>query len=216
MRGVEGAWERAVATLKMLKELERSYDNLQVHISYTITEHNAGHLAETYDYLRKIVNLDPSEISVSIEHSGVQFQNLNKRIDYKSVKDGMTKDLLWLLENSKGCRFLGNPIAWVRVRFKTAFVRLALQYIKEPAKMPLPCEALRSSIYIDPYGNVYPCTIWGVKLGSIKDDKLTRILQSPHTKSLRRVIKEGKCPICWSGCESWTSLLIHYWRALWG
>jgi len=214
MRGVEDAWDRAVETLKSLKELEKSYSKLSVHVNYTITSYNAGRLAETYDALQRIVDLDPREISVSIEHSGVQFQNLGKSLNYEAMKSGIMKDLRWVLENSR----IGSPfkdsVDWVRNKFKRAFTRLAIRYIDVPSKMVLPCEALRSSVYIDPYGNVYPCTIWGVKLGNVKEKPLRDIIRSDEALRIRRLIAEEKCPNCWSGCESWPTMLLRYWRAV--
>jgi len=213
MRGIENAWNLAINTLKTLKELEKSYSNLKVHINYTITSYNAGYLAETYNILQRIVDLSPHDISISIEHSGLQFQNLNKHIDYATIKNKIEKDLYWILENSRNDNSLKDLVKWVRNKFKRAFTKFAIKYINEPSKMILQCEALRSSVYIDPYGNVYPCTIWNVKLGNIKEKSLREIIYNDIAQKIRKLIIEGKCPNCWSGCESWPTMLIRYWKA---
>jgi len=214
MRGVEKAWDRAVDTLRILKELEKSYSNLKIHVNYTITSHNAGYLAETYDILRRTIDLSPQEIAVSIEHSGVQFQNLDGSVSYGAIKNRIINDLYRILENSQGESLFKDPVGWVRSRFKHAFTELAIRYISESAKMVLPCEALRSSVYIDPYGDVYPCTIWNAKLGNVKEGSLREIIRGDKALKIRKLIAEGKCPNCWSGCESWPTMLIRYWRAL--
>lgn len=214
MRGVDKAWEQAIRTLRLLKELEKSYNNCHVHVNYTITRYNAGYLAETYDNLQRMVDLSPNEISVSLEHSGIQFQNLNRIPRYDDIRNRILKDLSWVWEKSRDEKLLKNIVTWIRAKFKSAFVRLAIQYTSEPTKMVLPCEALRSSIFIDPYGNVYPCTIWNIKLGNIKTSSLKEILHDSTAINARKAILRGKCPNCWSGCESWPTMLVRYWKAL--
>jgi MoaA/NifB/PqqE/SkfB family radical SAM enzyme len=214
VRGVKGAWRNAIETLKNLKLYEKSYGNLYVHVNYTITRFNAGSLATLYNELQKIIDIDPCDISISLEHAGISFNNIASRIDYEIFKDNIMKDLLWFIEN---CRvnnkvLLYKPQIYARTKLKKMFVKLAVKYIENPLRMVLPCEALRSSIFIDPYGNVYPCTIWGVKLGNIKNQSLREIIRL-RGRGVRALISSSQCPNCWSGCEAMTTLLVRCWRA---
>jgi hypothetical protein len=44
----------------------------------------------------------------------------------------------------------------VRSRFRSAFMQLAIQHGNGSMRMMLPCEALRFTIFIDPYVDAYP------------------------------------------------------------
>jgi radical SAM protein with 4Fe4S-binding SPASM domain len=71
------------------------------------------------------------------------------------------------------------------------------------------CHALRASCFIDSWGNVFPCTIYDRKLGSLRevDYDLARIWQSEEARALQKEIWEYKCPQCWTPCEAYQSIL---------
>lgn len=212
MRGVKGAWERTVESLEKLKELEKSYGNLNVAVAYTITKHNAGYLPELYDRLQKIVDLSPSDILVNVEHVGALYHT-SGRVNYREVREKIAKDVSWLLNHYQRERpkSFGMQI-WSK--FRHAFTQLIVRYVDEPTKMLIPCEALRSVVFIDPYGDVYTCIIWGVKIGNVKMSSLRDVLCSETSVSMRSYIRKGKCPNCWTGCEAMPTLLIRYWKAI--
>jgi MoaA/NifB/PqqE/SkfB family radical SAM enzyme len=212
VRGVKGAWEKAVESLKRLKELERSYNNLNVAVAYTITKHTAGCLPELYDRLQEMVDLSPSDILVNVEHVGALYHT-SGRADYREVREKIAKDVSWLLNHYRRehPRSFGM---WVWSKFRYAFTQLIMRYVDEPAKMLIPCEALRSVVFIDPYGDVYPCITWGVKLGNVTTSSLRDILCSETSASARGCIQRGECPNCWTGCEAMPTLLIRYWKAI--
>jgi sulfatase maturation enzyme AslB (radical SAM superfamily) len=212
VRGMKASWERVVESLRRLKELEESYNDLNVAVVYTITKYNAGYLPEVYGHLQKIVDLSPSDILVNVEHVGTLYHT-SGQVNYEEVKEKIAKDISWLLdcyrqEHSKSFRM------WVLSKFRYTFMQLAMRYVDEPAKMLIPCEALRSTVFIDPYGDVYPCIIWGVKLGNVKMSSLRDILCSKASINARSHIQRGECPNCWTGCEAMPTLLIRRWRVL--
>ena len=71
------------------------------------------------------------------------------------------------------------------------------------------CHALRASCFIDSWGNVFPCTIYDRKVGSLRDVDydLGRIWNAPETVALQREIWEYHCPQCWTPCEAYQSIL---------
>ncbi|MEM4489006.1 MAG: radical SAM protein [Desulfurococcaceae archaeon] len=214
IRGINGAWDKAIETLITLKKLEASYDNFFVHVNYTITQYNSGYLRMTYELLQKVADLNLSDLSISIEHVGLQFQNFAEQPNHiwANKKETMLEDLKWLLNNMKMVKLTRERLPErLRFKFKEYFTELATQYIIDPSKRYFKCEALRSSVFIDPYGNVFPCTIWSFKLGNIREESLKKILYSPPSLRARRLIINERCPNCLSGCEIWPSLLLHKW-----
>lgn len=214
IRGVNGAWSKALETLMALKRLETLYSNLFVHVNYTITKYNSGYLKNTYEQLQRELGLDPNDLSISIEHIGLQFQNLNGRSihEEEDKRKLMLKDLEWLIDCLRTYKLKRKRMPEkIRFQFKKFFVKTAIQYVINPTKRYFSCEALRSSIFIDPYGNVYPCTIWNVKLGNVREKSLREILRSASASRTRKLIISGACPNCLSGCEIWPSLILHKW-----
>jgi len=83
-------------------------------------------------------------------------------------------------------------------------------------RSPVPCAALRSSVFIDPQGVVYPCSIYDRPLGSLRDHgfDLRRVLDREESRRAREAVVADRCPGCWSPCEAYQSLLTHYGDAL--
>jgi len=73
----------------------------------------------------------------------------------------------------------------------------------------LPCKALSVSCFIDPYGTIYPCTIFNKKLGNLRQANynLKKIWNSKKSAEVRKLIKENKCPGCWTPCEAYQTIL---------
>ncbi|MEM4143460.1 MAG: radical SAM protein [Candidatus Bathyarchaeia archaeon] len=209
VRGIPGSWEKTLKTLVALKELEKSYANFEVHINYTISTYNAGNLAKMYQELIRYVDISRDNISLSLEHKGIQFQNFEGTSTIAQFKNNALKDIQYILNTSINYAKCTKILQYIRTKFKREFVKLMLRYLDNPKEIIVPCEACRLSVYVNPYGDFFPCTIWGIKLGNIKETEIKKILYSKLTKQVRNSIMSGKCPNCWSGCESWLSLLMH-------
>jgi MoaA/NifB/PqqE/SkfB family radical SAM enzyme len=82
------------------------------------------------------------------------------------------------------------------------------QYL-ETGETPMRCHALRSSCFIDSWGNVFPCTIYDKKVGSLRESgyDLAKIWNSPEAAALQQEIWESQCPNCWTPCEAYQSIL---------
>ncbi|HEC67280.1 MAG TPA: SPASM domain-containing protein [Candidatus Desulfofervidus auxilii] len=76
--------------------------------------------------------------------------------------------------------------------------------------MIIPCSAGTYSSYIDPYGNVYPCTQWNFKFGNLKENSFKEIWWSKKAEKVRELIKNGKCPNCWTPCEAQPSWVMNF------
>jgi radical SAM protein with 4Fe4S-binding SPASM domain len=74
---------------------------------------------------------------------------------------------------------------------------------------PMPCHALRSSCFIDPWGVVYPCITYTKPMGRLRDTgmRLDPIWNAPDTAQVQSEIWKGDCPQCWTACEAYQSIL---------
>jgi radical SAM protein with 4Fe4S-binding SPASM domain len=71
------------------------------------------------------------------------------------------------------------------------------------------CHALSASCFIDSWGNVFPCTIYNKKIGSLRDVDydLNTLWHSEQAKQLQQEIWHDQCPQCWTPCEAYQSIL---------
>jgi radical SAM protein with 4Fe4S-binding SPASM domain len=83
---------------------------------------------------------------------------------------------------------------------------------------PFKCKSGKISCFIDPLGNVYPCSSYNVVMGSLRENDydLLRILSNKEAVFLYEKIKNGKCPHCWTPCEAYQNILsnLFIWRKL--
>jgi len=208
IRGRKGAWNRAIATYKKLCKISSSHPNLSPHISYTISSHNAGCFLDFLSALAEEgIGMETDLISVGIEHSGHLYHNEGSRKG--SLFYGANADIRFLLSRIGILRSLTKGIVeGGRHLFKKMFLISAIDFLKKPNKMVIPCAALFCSCFIDPFGFVYPCSIYGEKLGNVRKTSFHHIWHSHTANNLRESIKEEKCPICWSPCEAEPSFLM--------
>jgi radical SAM protein with 4Fe4S-binding SPASM domain len=190
IRNVKACWEKTHTTWSILKSYSLKYRNFKVHANFTISPWNIGELPQ---FCKEYPQISP--ISISIYHVGHSFKNT---LGYRPNSDFYEKakeDISWFLCHGKTTNLT-----------KKLFLRLALQYLGDPSTQILPCEAGNASCFIDPEGNVYPCTLLENRLGNIREDAQLRFLSDDSTKELKEKIRNGLCN-CWSGCECWTSIL---------
>jgi len=208
MRGRKEAWSRAIATYKTLCEISSFHPNLSPHISYTISRQNAGGFQ---DFLKALaeegIGMETALISVAIEHTGHLYHNVSS--EKGSMFQGANTDIQFMLSKIQILRPITKGIVETgRHLFKRMFLISATDFLKKPDKMVIPCAALFCSCFIDPFGFVYPCSIYGRKLGNIRETSFHDIWHSQTANKLRESIKEEECPNCWSPCEAEPSFLL--------
>lgn len=211
IRGVKGAWNRALTTYKKLCEISNSYPNFSPHISYTISQYNAGNFEKFLQTVKKEAGIDLNSISVTIENMGHMYHRSHGSCsDRDSFVHQAETDIRFLLKEinvqvSKSLNKSGIEIG--RQLFKKLFLASSLKFLDNPTKMIMPCAALIGSCFIDPLGYLYPCTVYGEKIGNIKDAGFASLWNSQLANKLRKDIKLGRCPNCWSPCEAEPSFL---------
>lgn len=210
IRGVPGGWNKSVETYRRLLELSSHYKNLSVHLNYVLSGLNIGHLDEYFEaFKRQGLDVKPADVSISIAHTdGKLFLFDKPHLEIKIPGIEAAKKDLDLLTESR--RFLlSTNLTQLRPVYKRIFHSLAMRHLRNPGKMVIPCAAMFAQCFIDPYGTVYSCALWGVRVGNLKETgfDFNKIWFSEIAAKLRRNIRVGACQKCWNGCESWGSIL---------
>lgn len=210
IRGVKGNWNKCMETYQRVSTLAEKYQRIGLHFNYTMSGHNTGRLPDFIEALRQAgINAGVDDISVSFANVGYAFSNMGKTGFTITDKEAAIRDMEYLLKQDSSSESIGR-IQGVRRYVKKTFLSLAKEkYLQNPHEMVIPCAAFRLACFIDAHANIFPCTIWGKRLGNLRDVnfEFDKIWLSAEACKTREQIREAKCPICWSGCESTQSIL---------
>ena len=96
-----------------------------------------------------------------------------------------------------------DPVSLV----ERAYQRRIPEYL-QTGRSPVPCAALRASVFVNPQGVVYPCSIYNRPLGGLREYgyDLARVLGLDEAARARQAVVEDRCPGCWTPCEAYQSL----------
>ncbi len=208
IRGVR-CWNKAIETYKLLNRLQKDKRNFKLFFGYTISPYNAGHFKETVESVKQVLpEIDVKDFHLNLfQTSDVYYHNRSWKLDEKYKRNAL-KDIDYFTNSQSS--FL-DSIKLVEFRY----LRLAKGYLKS-GKMPIPCNVFNLSSFIDPSGNVYPCTMFDRKLGSLRENgyDLKKILTSEKAKKLAEEIKNGRCPHCWTPCEAHQVILSSWFKTV--
>lgn len=195
IRGREGAWQNAVNTYLELKHGE----GVKAQIGFTLSMHNLGKFEDTFSSLRQ---LDPSlrfdDINVNI------FQKSNFYYENQDMNDC---DTTKLANETRKILNLDNDAFSVNNFLRRNYLKLYPKYIRTK-KYPVKCQALSSTCFLDPYGNLFPCLAYNRKVMNIKDarEDFGSIWNKNYTRKLRLDVQNNACPSCWSPCDAYSAI----------
>ncbi len=204
LRGIPGDFDKVIETYKRLSSIKSK--NLKVFIGFTLSHLNKGTFKETYEAVKKEIPwIKPNDFHMNVIHLSEHYYS-NQNVDI-----GNKQDFIQEVEHFRKMRINEfGPIPYLEHKY----LKLVKKYI-ETGKTPVTCQALAASVFIDSYGDIYPCSIYSRKLANIKDINydLEAYWQTEEIKTIRKEIEEGKCPHCWTPCEAYQSILARIGRA---
>jgi len=199
IRGIEGGWQRQIETFRRLREIP----GVHVVLGMTLSGANVDHFPQAFAAAKaEIPDLEYEDFHVNVVHeSGHYLGN-----DDLGLRQGVSaEDLARATEQYAQLRgFPKHPVAYL----ERAYLTRVRRYL-ETGETPMRCHAMRSSCFVDSWGNVFPCTIYDRKVGSLRDVDydLGRLWNTPDATELQQEIWESNCPNCWTPCEAYQSIL---------
>jgi len=200
IRNTPGAWRRAIHTFRDLMTM-RSH-RFKVYFGMTLQDENADAFDETVRSVRtQIPSIRAEDFHINVLHtSNHYYANAGEGIqDRQRIKASLCR-----VRQSR--RSGGGPVDFLERRYQ----RMAEDYL-ETGSRPVSCQALSASLFMDPEGRVYPCTIFDRPLGNVRDVEydITRLWNTEQRAILRGEILSGNCPHCWTPCEAYPALLAN-------
>ena len=197
LRGVKGNFLKAVETLKLTRKIK----GLRVYAGMTLFEKNLHSIEEAYQNIKDhIPDFKRSELHLNLPNISAHYYGNTEKTS-TVLKDGISIIREWNHRTR-------------RLNFFSPFQRVEKFFLDEAEEFlrtnrtPVPCQAVKSTVYLSELGEVYPCIIWGEKLGSIREHEydLMPILKGEAGVEVRKKICAGECPQCWTPCEAYPAL----------
>jgi len=204
IRGIEGGYRRQIETFRQLREIS----GVRVVLGMTLSAENVDHFPAAFDAAkREIPDLEYRDFHVNIVHESSHYlHNPDLKLRQAVDPDALAR----ATESYAKLRGFGiSPIDYL----ERAYLQRVRKFL-ETGRTPMRCHALRSSCFIDSWGNVYPCTIYDRKVGNLRESNfdLTRIWNSEDATELQKEIWDYKCPQCWTPCEAYQSIMGNFLR----
>ncbi len=148
IRGIPGGFDKVMTTIKGLQKI--GLKNLR--IAFTLGDYNIDELPKVYNLSREL-NI---EMTLAAVHSGDNYFDAENRIEKKQE---MAKALDWLIKRELKSF---SPKRWLR-----AYFAFGLREFILTGKRILPDYSGKYNLFVDPYGDIYPCDISNKKMGNL-------------------------------------------------
>lgn len=164
VRGVPGAFQRALATMRGALEL-----GFTVTSGLTITPHNYHQIGPVAEMLAQM----GVDFSCNLQEQGANFNNQGRAVGLDARQRA---EVLRQLEPFAHHYYMDN---------------LRQQLLGRPRT--LPCYAGFTSYFLTPFGEVCVCNLIGTSLGSLRKKPFARIAHHPRSWRLRRELADCTC-----------------------
>jgi MoaA/NifB/PqqE/SkfB family radical SAM enzyme len=202
IRGIEGGWQRQIETFRRLREIP----GVEVVLGMTLSRKNVDHFPQAFAAVaREIPGLTHRDFHVNIVHESPHYLGntsleLRRHVPPRALLDAV-REVSRLRGVPRG------PVGYLERTYLAHVERYLMT-----GRTPMRCHALSASCFIDSWGNVFPCTIYDRKLGSLRDVDydLRRIWSGETAVRTQREIWARDCPQCWTPCEAYQSIMGNF------
>lgn len=204
IRGVTGAFDRAIASVAALDRLARRHRRLSVHTETVISKFNLSAL----DAFSRETPRDGVAHVYTFAMEGTRYSNTGGDVQMSADDFRQVRDLMSALGGRGRLRGIKRLIM-------EEYYRLAERFFADPARQVLPCASSLASIYIGAEGEVRPCSMME-PVGSLREMRfdIRELIASEPFQAARKCIMRGTCPNCWTPCEAIPTLMHRQHRAL--
>ncbi len=180
IRGVDGAYERAIETALRLRAAGVS----DLGLAATSTEGNPGELRG----VKEVADGFGMEFAASAAHSSPIFFG-----EHESERPHSDRAVAEIAGIMREWLRSPRPRDWA----KAYYMRGLIDYVQGKPRR-LACRAGLDLFFLDPKGFVYPCNISGTLMGNVRDGSFEDLRRATRTEVRRKV---AECPHqCWMIC----------------
>ncbi len=177
VRGVPGAFARAMRTLDSLKEMGVK----DLGFGITVSDGNADDLLPMFE----MAESKGMEFAIAVTHNGYYFHKTDNEIKDKGRVAGEFRKLIRAyLDTSR-------PKNWFRAYMATGIINHVYG-----ERRPLECLNGTMSFFVEPYGEIQACNVRSMPMGNLKRQSFAEAWTSPQAEAVRKQV--STCPEnCW-------------------
>lgn len=197
VRGIKGGFRRQIDTFRVLRRMK----GIRAVLGMTLSRYNAGTYEHTFAACqREIPDLRADEFHLNVAQTSAHYYG-NADDAVEGSPEAVAGDLAAYRARAFRTPTITGLVERTYLNHLDVFLRTR--------KTPMPCHALRSSCFVDPWGRVFPCITYSRPIGNLRDTAmdLAPIWQSHEATQMQSEIWQGKCPQCWTACEAYQSIL---------
>jgi radical SAM protein with 4Fe4S-binding SPASM domain len=197
VRGIKGGFRRQIDTFRALRRI----NGIRAVLGMTLSRYNAGTYEDTFVACqREIPDLRADEFHLNVAQTSAHYYG-NADDALEGSPEAVAGDLAAYRARARRTPTIMGLVERTYLNHLDVFLRTR--------KTPMPCHALRSSCFVDPWGRVFPCITYSKPIGSLRDTAmdLEPIWQSHEATQMQSEIWRGQCPQCWTACEAYQSIL---------
>jgi len=188
LRRFPGGFCLATETIRLLKELGIK----NIKIAFTLGDNNIDQLKKVYQLSKE----SGIEFSLAVYHNSSHCFQIEKN-QINNIRK-IKKELNWLIEQELKSF---SPKKWLRAYFAYGLIKFL-----ETKKRILPDYSGINSLFIDPFGKIYPSDVWNLEIG-----KLQRIKDwNKFSKKAKKLILNNECPNSWMICTARQAMKKHW------
>lgn len=192
IRGRPGSFDAALETFRRLREMP----GVSVYVGTTVTAESEAHVDALGACLADAVpDFSPREWHWNwLQESGHFFRNEGSALR-PSTSEGIVRAHV---------ARRGLPRSAVDV-MELGFLLTLEGYLRgEPTGVP--CQSLRSTCFVSPEGDLYPCHVWDRPLGNVLDRPFAELWNAEETAVARGEVERLDCGGCFTPCEAYPAL----------
>ncbi|NQV00632.1 MAG: radical SAM protein [Parcubacteria group bacterium] len=196
LRGFPGGFSLVLESIRLLRDL--GIKNLK--IAFTLNNKNINQLKRVYQLSKEL----GVEFSLAVCHdSSHYFKKQNNEIT-NTIQ--IKRQISWLIEEELKSF---SPKKWLRAYFAWGM----LGFLKN-RKRVLPDYSGLNSLFIDPFGNIYPSDVWDMKIGRLQEIKNWNSFVLKTKEIL--LSKDKERPNSWMICTARQAMKKHWLKvSLW-
>lgn len=205
IRGVKGAYDRAIKTISLLSDLREANGLPQlgtVTVCSPFNIHRFDNVIQEVERLKEEYELEPS-FCVWIQ--GQLYKNISKK--ELDVNDFRKKLIDYISEIKQVVEKKRSPLS----RGRSLFYDLLAKWLENPTKQIIPCGGAKVRYFLDPLGNAYPCTVFNARIGNLRDHSydFVKLFEDENRARVRRLVVKEDCPICCNTCETIPAMMAY-------
>jgi radical SAM protein with 4Fe4S-binding SPASM domain len=206
LRGVPGAYQKTLATCRVLGKLVDKYENFELGINTVFCRDNQEVVDEVIDLVRTMDHVKTH--TVSLIRGDVSRDDL-KQVDlqkYKKIIERLENDFKQKL--AAMYRFRGAKLKAAQDILQRKLIYKAAQTTRRTT----PCYAGKLNLVLTETGDLYPCEEFSemMKFGNIRENNydLKKLLHSEQSKKILEFIDDHGCH-CTHECYFMTNILFN-------